>query len=68
LVYSGDTDGAVPTAGTLAWLDIVNWDKTKDWYAFMVDGQVGGYVQEYDGLTLATVHGAGHMVPQFRRE
>lgn len=25
--------------------------------------QVGGYVTEYDGLTLATVRGAGHMVP-----
>jgi serine carboxypeptidase-like clade 2 len=28
-----------------------------------VDGQVGGYTQGYQGLTFATVRGAGHMVP-----
>jgi len=33
----------------------------------MVDGQVGGYIEEYGLFTLATVHGAGHMVPQFKR-
>jgi len=33
----------------------------------MVDGQVGGYIEEYGNFTFATVHGAGHMVPQFKR-
>jgi len=63
MVYSGDTDGAVPTWGTLAWLRLINWDKTGDWYPYMVDGALGGYIQEYDGLTFVTMHGAGHMVP-----
>jgi hypothetical protein len=28
--------------------------------------QVGGFVTEWEGLTFATVHGAGHMVPATR--
>jgi len=67
LFYSGDTDGAVPTFGSLAWLELIGWKKTSEWKPYMVNGQVGGYLQEYDGLTFATVHGAGHMVPQWRR-
>jgi carboxypeptidase C (cathepsin A) len=33
----------------------------------VVDGQVGGYLERYNGsLTYASVHGAGHMAPQFK--
>jgi len=67
LFYSGDTDGAVPTYGSMQWIAELNWDIVTPWYAYMVDGQVGGYVEEYDGLTFGTVHGAGHMAPQFKR-
>lgn len=28
--------------------------------------QVGGWVQEYEGLTFATFRGAGHAVPTFK--
>lgn len=31
-------------------------------------GQVGGYVEAYDGLTLSTVRNAGHMVPYTQAE
>lgn len=31
-------------------------------------GQVGGYVEEYDGLTFSTVRNAGHMVPYTQPE
>lgn len=35
----------------------------------MPDDQVGGYYESFEGdLTLITVHGAGHMVPQDQRE
>jgi hypothetical protein len=27
---------------------------------------MGGYIREYRGLTLGTIHGAGHMAPQFK--
>ena len=29
-------------------------------------GQVGGYVEVYDGLTFSTVRNAGHMVPTLK--
>lgn len=33
----------------------------------MVNGQVGGYVEARNNFTFGTVHGAGHMAPQFKR-
>jgi hypothetical protein len=66
LKFSGDTDGAVPTEGTLAWINSMDRDILEAWRPYMVNGQVGGFVEEYDGLTLGTVHGAGHMCPQFK--
>lgn len=67
LFYSGDTDGAVPTYGTLQWMNELNWNITEEWRPYTVDGQVGGYLEARDGMTLGTVHGAGHMAPQWRR-
>lgn len=69
--FAGDTDGAVPFNGALKWIKKLNLNITKDkqyrpWY---VNQQVAGYVQDYqEGLTYITVRGAGHMVPQWRRE
>jgi carboxypeptidase C (cathepsin A) len=68
LHYSGDTDGAVPTLGTQNWIATLGWDVTESWRAYFVDSQVGGYLESYEGnFTFATVHGAGHMAPQFKR-
>ena len=71
LVYSGDTDGVVPTYGTKRWIERLNWplDQGKTWKQFMVDGQVGGYSESRDNgkFVFATIHGAGHMAPQWRR-
>jgi carboxypeptidase C (cathepsin A) len=67
LHYSGDTDGAVPTIGTENWIATLGWDTTKDWAPYMYAGQVAGYSETYTGdFTFATVHGAGHMAPQFK--
>jgi len=64
LFYSGDTDGAVPTFGSMQWIALLGWDIITSWGPYMVDGQVGGYYEVYDGdFTFATVHGAGHMAP-----
>ena len=72
LVYSGDEDGAVCFWGTQAWIVDLNLpvkNLWREWFLHRKDGkQVAGYVSEYEGLTFATVKGAGHMVPQTKPE
>ena len=65
LVYSGDTDGVVPTYGTKAWIDNLAWPVQNAWKQFFVDNQVGGYSETRDegNFVFATIHGAGHMAP-----
>eukprot|EP00117_Sycon_ciliatum_P046998 scpid105866/ scgid33611/ Serine carboxypeptidase 1; Carboxypeptidase C; Serine carboxypeptidase I; Serine carboxypeptidase 1 chain A; Serine carboxypeptidase I chain A; Serine carboxypeptidase 1 chain B; Serine carboxypeptidase I chain B len=65
--YSGDTDGSVPTLGTLAWINSLDWDVTREWTPYHYDGQVAGYTQEHEMLTFASVHGVGHMAPQWKK-
>jgi serine carboxypeptidase-like clade 1 len=72
LKYSGDTDMAVPSYGTRGWIENLNMTITKEWKQFFVDGQVGGYTEYYlnapnQPFIYATIHGAGHMAPQWRR-
>lgn len=67
LVYSGDVDGAVPLIGTRNWIQNLNLVVNQGYTSWYVDEQVAGYYIEYDGLTLVTVKGAGHMVPQWKR-
>ena len=68
LFYSGDTDGAVPTYGTRRWIQKLNWDVQEAWRPWFTDGQVSGYIEKYDGLDFVTVHGVGHMAPQWKRK
>lgn len=72
LKYSGDTDGAVPTYGTQQWINELNWEIKEAWRPFYIQNmygtQVAGYVEVRDGLTFATIHGAGHMAPQWKRQ
>jgi len=70
--YSGDTDAAVPAYGTKRWIKDLAWDVVeawKPWYTTGADGkQVSGFIEQYDGLTFATVKGVGHMAPQWARQ
>ena len=34
----------------------------------MTDAAISGYIIRYNGLDFATVHGAGHMAPQWKRK
>eukprot|EP01015_Nassula_variabilis_P021726 TRINITY_DN3902_c0_g2_i7.p1 TRINITY_DN3902_c0_g2~~TRINITY_DN3902_c0_g2_i7.p1 ORF type:complete len:349 (-),score=57.04 TRINITY_DN3902_c0_g2_i7:38-1084(-) len=75
LIMTGDTDGAVPSLGTLRWVEKLqqeyNLYTKKPWQKFYLEDkppQVAGYITEIEGLTLVTVKGAGHMVPQWKRE
>jgi Serine carboxypeptidase. len=76
-VYSGDTDGAVPTTGTARWIQklvnqfnlIIEVPQTQ-WYlpdTQYNNNQIGGYYTVYQGLAFVTVKGVGHMVPQWER-
>ncbi|CAA3027605.1 serine carboxypeptidase II-2 [Olea europaea subsp. europaea] len=62
-IFSGDTDAVIPVTSTRYSIDALNLSTTSPWRAWYDDGQVGGWTQEYNGLTFVTVRGAGHEVP-----
>ncbi|KAG6424250.1 hypothetical protein SASPL_114665 [Salvia splendens] len=63
LRYGGDTDAIVPITATRLSLSHLNLKIKTPWYAWYTGGKVGGWMEVYDGLTFATVRGAGHEVP-----
>ncbi|KAG8651896.1 hypothetical protein MANES_06G035575v8 [Manihot esculenta] len=65
-VFSGDTDSVVPVTATRFSLSHLNLTVKTRWYPWYSDNQVGGWSEVYDGLTFATVRGAGHEVPLFQ--
>jgi len=67
LFYSGDTDGSVPTWGSLEWIDALGWKQTQEWTPYHYENQVAGYTQVHENLTFGSVHGCGHMAPQWKR-
>jgi serine carboxypeptidase-like clade 1 len=67
LIFSGTTDGAVPTRGTRKWIDNMNWARTEEWRPYFYSDQLAGHLERYEGgFTFATIHGAGHMAPQWK--
>lgn len=66
--YSGDTDGAVGTLGTKKWIAGLNFDVTGEWRQWHTDGDVSGFQIDYDNFKFVTVHGVGHMAPQWKRK
>ncbi|KAG8372563.1 hypothetical protein BUALT_Bualt12G0079000 [Buddleja alternifolia] len=65
-VFSGDTDSVVPVTATRFSLSHLKLKIKTPWYPWYSGGQVGGWSEVYDGLTFATVRGAGHEVPLFQ--
>jgi hypothetical protein len=63
LHFSGDIDGAVPTDGTYNWIQDMGPPVIEKYRTWFYKDHVAGFVEEYEGLTFAVVHGAGHMVP-----
>ncbi|XP_066316318.1 serine carboxypeptidase-like 26 [Miscanthus floridulus] len=63
-VYSGDVDGRVPVIGSRYWVDALGLPMKSQWQPWYLKNQVAGRYVEYEGLTMATVRGAGHTVPQ----
>ncbi|CAN8287868.1 unnamed protein product, partial [Cochlearia groenlandica] len=65
-VYSGDTDGRVPVLGTRYCINTLKLPIKTSWRPWYHEKQVSGWIQEYEGLTFATLKGAGHDVPSFK--
>ncbi|CAN0905727.1 Serine carboxypeptidase-like 18 [Linum grandiflorum] len=67
LIYSGDHDLVIPSMGTQAWIRALNYSIMEEWRSWHVDGQVAGYTTTYsNGMTFATVKGAGHIAPEYK--
>ncbi|CAL5191113.1 unnamed protein product [Lathyrus oleraceus] len=65
-VFSGDVDSVVPVTATRFALAELHLTTKIPWYPWYVKKQVGGWTEVYEGLTFATVRGAGHEVPLFK--
>ncbi|XP_010549997.1 PREDICTED: serine carboxypeptidase-like 25 [Tarenaya hassleriana] len=65
-VFSGDVDSVVPVTATRYSLARLKLNTKIPWYPWYVKDQVGGWTEVYEGLTFATVRGAGHEVPLFK--
>ncbi|EMS64875.1 Serine carboxypeptidase 24 [Triticum urartu] len=65
-VFSGDTDSVVPVTATRFSLSHLGLKTKIRWYPWYSAGQVGGWSEVYEGLTFASVRGAGHEVPLFQ--
>jgi carboxypeptidase C (cathepsin A) len=74
LKYSGDADGSVPTFGTQNWIaNDLGWTVVEKWRPYYITNmygqQVAGYLERREGgFTFVTIHGAGHMAPQWKRQ
>jgi len=67
LVYNGDADFIVNFIGSQNWLGAMKLKQLQPWSKWIgTDSQVAGYFVRYDGMSFATVKGAGHMVPKDR--
>ncbi|PKU76996.1 serine carboxypeptidase II-3 [Dendrobium catenatum] len=66
--YSGDQDSVVPVTSTRYSIKMLKLPVESQWKPWYTNDQVGGYVIGYKGLTLATVRGAGHLVPSYQPE
>lgn len=67
-LYSGDVDSVVPVTSTRYSIRMLGLPIKKHWQAWYHNKEVGGYVEEYSGLTLVTVRGSGHTVPSYQPE
>lgn len=67
IYFSGDHDAIVPITGTLFWFQLYSREYgaavKKSWRPWVTKKDVSGMVWEIEGITFASVIGAGHMVP-----
>lgn len=59
IVFSGDVDSAVPFLGTQRWIECLGRKHLQPWQTWSHEGNYGGTVDVYDGITFLTIRGAG---------
>ncbi|XP_022860894.1 serine carboxypeptidase II-3-like [Olea europaea var. sylvestris] len=67
-IYSGDTDGIIPVTTTRYSMPKLGAPVKTPWYPWDSQGEVGGYVVEYQNVTFVSIRGAGHFVPSYQPE
>lgn len=65
-VYNGDVDSVCNFLGDEWFVDELGRKLIADYQPWKVNNQIAGWVKHYDGITFATIRGAGHMVPTDR--
>jgi len=68
LFFTGDSDAAVPFTGSIKWINNLKLPIKTPYASWMINNQVVGFTQEYEGLTFTTIKGTGHMSPAWKRE
>ena len=68
LIYNGQNDFVVNTAGVLQYVNSLNWEGINQWkrtkkQIWTMAGEVKGWAKVSGNLWFALVNGAGHMVP-----
>ncbi|MBA0757715.1 hypothetical protein Gotri_020783, partial [Gossypium trilobum] len=58
----GDVDSVVPITSTMYAINKLKLPVKTAWRPWSINDEVGGYVEEYEGLTLVT----GHFVPSYQ--
>jgi hypothetical protein len=64
--YSGDVDDCINFLGTDYWVRNLNRAEKFARRQWFYDDKIAGFVQGYDSISVATVLGAGHMVPYYK--
>ncbi|WOL06442.1 hypothetical protein Cni_G15176 [Canna indica] len=65
-IFSGDTDSVVPVTATRFSISHLGLKTSIPWYPWYAGRQVAGWTEVYEGMTFASVRGAGHEVPLFQ--
>ncbi|KAI3990609.1 hypothetical protein MKX01_022909 [Papaver californicum] len=65
-MISGDTDSVTPVTSTRYIINSLKFPSVTPFHAWYDNRQVGGWTQEYKGLTFVSVRGAGHDIPMYK--
>ncbi|KAI3946764.1 hypothetical protein MKW98_003327 [Papaver atlanticum] len=65
-MINGDMDSVTPVTSTRYSINSLKLPTVTAFHAWYDNGQVGGWTQEYKGLTFVSVRGAGHDIQMYK--